>query len=480
MNDQQTVRAFIDGHPIDAADTFPIYDPGTGTQLAELAECTPADVDRAIGAASAAFAGGWQRTSAARRAELLNAFADTIGEHRDELALIESRDTGKPLRQAYVDADFAARYLRYYANTVEALFGEVIPAATDRMTLTLREPFGVTGHIIPWNYPMGIGARTIAPSLAAGNCCVLKPAEDASMSCVRLAELAVQAGLPAGVLNVVTGRGVTVGAALSGHPGISRLAFTGSVPVGIAVAQAAAANLVPADLELGGKSANILFGDADLDSAVPVIAQSILQNAGQTCSAGSRLLVDSRVHADVLSRLTAIFEGTTIGVGAEDPGLGPLISAKQRDRVLGYIETGRGEAELITGGSAPDSPDLAGGYFVRPTIFDAVASDATIAREEIFGPVLTVGTFTDDDEAVALANTSDYGLVAGVWTANGARAMRMIRDLEVGQVLVNTYSNGVELPFSGRKRSGYGLEKGFEALRAFTRTKGAVVMMQAA
>jgi len=477
MTDMQTIRAFVDGRFLPASDTLPIYDPGTGEEIARLAECTADDVDLAIIGAQAAFDAGWRRTSAAQRADLLNAFADTIARHRDELAAIESRDTGKPLRQAYVDADFAARYFRYYANTVEALLGDVIPASTDRLTFTMREPFGVTGHIIPWNYPLGLGTRTIAPSLAAGNCCVLKPAEDASMSCVRLAELAIEAGFPAGVLNVVTGRGATVGAALSGHPGIRRVSFTGSVPVGIAVAQAAAQNLVPADLELGGKSANVVFADADLDVAAPAIAQSILQNAGQTCSAGSRLLVDERVHDELLARLVTIFEGTTVGVGLDDPGIGPLISARQRDRVLGYIETGRGEADLVIGGGVPEGVP-AGGYFVAPTIFDGVADDATIAREEIFGPVLTVGSFRDEEGAIAAANSSQYGLVAGVWTADAGRALRMVRDLQVGQVLVNTFSNGVELPFSGRKRSGYGLEKGFEALRAFTQTKAAVVMMQ--
>ncbi|MCI1747666.1 MAG: aldehyde dehydrogenase family protein [Acidipropionibacterium sp.] len=473
------VGAFVGGRTVFTGQSLPIRDPSTGEVFAELTECDGNAIDSAVDAARGAFDREWRRTSAGERAVALNRVADAIRGHSDELTRIESRDTGNPLRQARVDVDFAERYFRYYANMVEAVFGDVIPGPTDRLTMTIREPFGVTGHIIPWNYPLGIGTRTIAPALAAGNCCVLKPAEDASMSCVRLAELAFEAGLPAGVLNVITGTGATVGAALAAHPGISRVAFTGSVPVGISVAQAAAVNLVPADLELGGKSANIVFADADLETAIPAVAQSILQNAGQTCSAGSRVLIDARVHDEVVQRLVQIFEGTKLGAGIDDPDMGPVISEKQRDRVLDYISEGEHEAELVTGGAVPPVVGSLGGYFVQPTIFDQVGPSARISREEIFGPVLAATTFDTEDEAVSLANASDYGLVAGVWTVNGSRAMRLVRDLQVGQVLVNTYSNGVELPFSGRKCSGYGLEKGFDALRAFTQVKGAVVMMKA-
>ncbi|MDQ4213089.1 aldehyde dehydrogenase family protein [Microbacterium capsulatum] len=482
MTETTTTRAlrrdaFIGGRHVSAAETFPVYDPSTGELLAEVARSTTAEVDLAVDAARKAFDGGWKRTTAAQRAKILRSVADAIAAHEEELALLESRDTGKPLRQARVDVGFAVRFFEYYASMVEAVFGHVLPASTDRITLAMREPYGVTGHIIPWNYPIGIGTRTIAPSLAAGNCVVLKPAEEAPLSCLRLAEIIHEAGVPAGVLNVVPGLGFEAGAALSGHPGIDRISFTGSVPVGIAVAQAAALNLVPADLELGGKSPNLVFADANLDLAADVVAQSILQNAGQTCSAGARLLVERKIHEEFVDKVATRFRRTTLGPGPQDPGMGPVISRKQQGRVLDYISLGREEGDLIVGGGVPDDERLAAGNFVEPTLFDGVPADARIAQEEIFGPVLTVTSFDDTDEAIRLANGTEYGLVAGVWTSHVGRAHRLIRDLRCGQVMVNTFSNGVELPFSGRKRSGYGVEKGWESLIAFTQVKGAVVMM---
>ncbi|MFK0006652.1 aldehyde dehydrogenase family protein [Paenarthrobacter sp. NPDC090520] len=467
----------INGRAVDTDDSFVVLDPATGRPLADVAACGAEQVDQAVTAARLAYESGWKRTSAAERATMLRKISAAIVANGQELARIESQDTGKPLRQAVVDVNFAARFFEFYSNMVEAVFGSIIPAGTDRVTFSIREPYGVTGHITPWNYPLGLATRTIAPSLAAGNCCVLKPAEEAPLSTLRLAEIMSDAGLPDGVLNVVPGRGPEAGAALAAHPGLGKLSFTGSVPVGIRIGQATAANLVPADLELGGKSPNIVFGDADLAAASKVVAQSILQNAGQTCSAGSRLLVHRSVHQELVERLVRIFADTTLGHGLDDPGLGPVISRKQQQRVLDYIALGRGEGELLVGGGAPGDPALEGGNFILPTIFDGVSSAASIAQQEIFGPVLTVTTFDDTDEAVSLANGTDYGLVAGVWTANVGRAHRLIRDLNCGQVMVNTFSNGVELPFSGRKQSGYGTSKSYEALLGFTQTKGAVIMM---
>ncbi|MFF1829058.1 aldehyde dehydrogenase family protein [Paenarthrobacter sp. NPDC058040] len=469
--------AHINGKAVDTDDSFLVLDPATGRPLAEVAACGADQVDHAVTVARRAYDAGWKRTTAAERATILRKISAGIVANGDELARIESQDTGKPLRQAVVDVNFAARFFEFYSNMVEAVFGSIIPAGTDRMTFSIREPYGVTGHITPWNYPLGLATRTIAPSLAAGNCCVLKPAEEAPLSTLRLAEIMSDAGLPDGVLNVVPGRGAEAGAALAAHSGLGKVSFTGSVPVGIKIGQATAANLVPADLELGGKSPNIVFDDADLATASKVVAQSILQNAGQTCSAGSRLLVHRSVHDEFVERLVRIFADTTLGHGLDDPGLGPVISRKQQQRVLDYIALGRTEGELLVGGGVPGDPALEGGNFILPTIFDAVASSAAIARQEIFGPVLTVTTFDDTDEAVSLANSTDYGLVAGVWTANVGRAHRLVRDLNCGQVMVNTFSNGVELPFSGRKHSGYGTSKSYEALLGYTQTKGAVIMM---
>lgn len=469
--------AIIGGKRVFTAQSIDVIDPATGKVFATVARCGETEVDQAVAAARKAFNTSWRLTTAAERARLLSRFAQVIAEHADELAALESRDTGKPMRQAKIDVAFSVRYFEYYSHMAEAVFGSVIPAATDRFTFTTREAYGVTGHIIPWNYPLGIASRTLAPALAAGNCCVLKPAEQAPLSSVRIAELALVAGFPEGVLNVVPGLGSEAGAALSSHSGIDHVSFTGSVPVGRKIAEAAAQNLIPAALELGGKSPNIVLEDADLDLATPVIANAILQNAGQTCSAGARLLVHHNVHADLVSRLKGIFARTTIGAGNIDPDLGPVISALQHQRVSELVDIGRGEAELVHGGRRPAGAEYEEGYFIEPTLFDNVSPGATIAQREIFGPVLTVTPFGDLDEAIEIANGTDYGLVAGVWTRNIGRANWLIRELHCGQVMVNTFSNGVELPFGGRKKSGYGVEKGYDALLAFTHVKGAVVVM---
>lgn len=467
--------AFVGGSQVTATEWIEVRDPGTGEVVATVPDCGPSEVDAAVASARATYDGGWRLTSAADRGRVLRRIADGIRADREELARLESLDTGKPMRQAYMDVDFAARYFEYNGSIVEAVFGNILPTGSDQFALTLREPYGVTGHIIPWNYPLGLGARTIAPALAAGNCCVMKPAEDAPLSSIRLAELTLAAGLPAGAFNVVTGTGAGAGAALAGHPGIGFLSFTGSVPVGRIVGRTALENLTPTTLELGGKSPNIVLADADLDRATPILAQAILQNAGQTCSAGSRVLADDRVHDELVARLAAVFEATTIGHGSTDPDLGPVISQKQLERVLGLIDVGRTEADLVTGGGVPQDRELPAGYYVRPTLFDDVDPGARIAQEEIFGPVLAVTRFQSLDEAVQIANGTEYGLVAGVWTRNLVTAHRLIRDLDCGQVLVNTFANGVELPFSGRRNSGFGVEKGFEGLLAFTQLKGVIV-----
>ncbi len=475
----QRYDAVIGGADREPVETMDVLDPSTGAPFATLAVSGADDIDAAVQAAHDAQP-GWVATTPAARGRVLRRLAGLITEQREELAQLESRDTGKPLKQAFADVDVAARYFEFYAGAGEVLYGDTMVTLPDHFAYTLREPFGVTGHIVPWNYPLQIGARTVAPAIAAGNCSVLKPAEDAALGPVMLARLAREAGLPDGVLNVVPGYGAGAGAALAEHPGIAHLSFTGSNEIGTVVTRAAAANHVPVVLELGGKSPNIVFADADLDLAAPVITNAILQNAGQTCSAGSRLIVHRSVHAELVARLTERFAAVRIGAGLDDPDLGPLISAKQRDRVESLVAgaVDRGEGTLLHGGGPPDV--LAGaGFFYQPTLIDDVDPGSTIAQQEVFGPVLVISTFDTDEEAVRLANGTDYGLIAAVWTANVARAHRMARDVRAGQIYVNTYGagGGVELPFGGVKKSGHGREKGFEGLLGYTQLKSVVVRL---
>jgi aldehyde dehydrogenase (NAD+)/betaine-aldehyde dehydrogenase len=471
--------ALIGGERVLPQEMFEDLDPSTGRPCAEVARCGAAEVDQAVAAARQTFERTWRHTTPAERARILRRIADLVRRDKEEIARLESTDTGKPLRQARVDADVAARYFEFYADTVEALYGDTIPALSDVFIYTLREPYGVTAHIIPWNYPIQIAARSTAPALAAGNCCVLKPAEESPLTALRLGELALEAGLPAGALNIVPGYGEEAGAALAAHSGIDHLAFTGSVEVGQLVSKAAADNVVPVTLELGGKSPNIVLADADLESAVPVIVNSLIQNAGQTCSAGSRLLAEQAIHDRVVAAVAERFQALRLGPGIEDPELGPLISERQRERVRSYVERGKEEARLVLGGDVPRDEHLAGGFFYLPTLFDQVPPEAVIAQEEIFGPVLSVSTFRDLEHAAALANGTRYGLIAAIWTRDVGKAHWLARELRVGQVYVNTYGagGGVELPFGGFKRSGHGREKGFEALVAYTQVKSVAVKL---
>jgi aldehyde dehydrogenase (NAD+) len=473
----QVQAARIGGQPVTTGERIDVLDPATGAPLAAVAACGPAEVDAAVGAARRAFEEGWRRSTAAERSAILRAVARAIEAEAEELARLESMDTGKPLSQARADVGVAIRYFDFYAGAAERLAGETLAGARGIFAYTLREAWGVTAHIIPWNYPIQISARTLAPALAAGNCCVLKPAEEAPLTALRLVALAEGAGLPPGVLNVVPGLGETAGAALAAHPGIDHLAFTGSREVGTLVAQAAAVHVVPVTLELGGKSPNVVFADADLGRAAATAVAAILQNAGQTCSAGSRLLVHRSVHDEVVDAVRRRFAEVSIGRGVDDPDLGPLISAVQRDRVASLVDAGRTAGEVLIGGGTPAGDAYRDGFFFAPTLVDAVDPDAPLAREEVFGPVLAVTAFEDDEEAVALANGTDYGLIAAVWTRDLSRAQRLVSELRVGQVFVNGYGagGGVELPFGGWKRSGYGREKGFEALLGYSQLKSVAV-----
>ncbi|WP_035321227.1 aldehyde dehydrogenase family protein [Brevibacterium sp. VCM10] len=471
--------SFIGGRHVPSLLTYANIDPATGGQLGDIARAGADEVDRAVRVAAKAQR-EWKRSSPEQRSRLLIATAAVITANRDDLARIESEDTGKPLTQAYADVDVCARYFEFYGHTIESYYGHAIPLAEDMHVYTRREPFGVTGHIVAWNYPLQLIGRAAATSLATGNCAVAKPADETPRSTVRLAELIHSVGFPAGAFNVVTGLGAEAGAALSAHPGVAHLGFVGSTQTGSAIAHAAAERVVPTVLELGGKSANIVFPDADVDAAVPSLVRSIIQNAGQTCSAGSRLIVHRDIHAEVVEKMATAMAAVTIGYGLDDPMLGPLISAKQHDRVGGFLaEVDSGQ--IVTGGTRPDglADDLAAGAFITPTIVDSVDPQSRIAQEEVFGPVVVTLPFADDDEAVALANGTDYGLVTALWTQNISRAHRLAAEVDAGQIFVNTYGagGGVELPFGGFKKSGYGREKSIEALDEYTQTKTVAIKL---
>jgi aldehyde dehydrogenase (NAD+) len=469
--------AFIAGRHVAGTTAYDNIDPATGKSLGTVIRSGTGEIDQAVQAAWAAQP-GWNDTPTAERASLLTRLADAIGEHTEELAQLESEDTGKPLTQAKTDVAVCARYFQFYGHAIDTYYGDTIPVQPGIHAFTTREPFGVTGHIVAWNYPMQLFARGVAPAIATGNCSVVKPADETPRTAVRLAELAVDVGIPVGVVNVVPGHGAEAGAALTAHPGVRHIGFVGSTEVGAQVARAGAERVAPVVLELGGKSAHVVFADAALDEAADAITRGILQNAGQTCSAGSRLIVAESVHDDLIEKLVERFTRVRLGPGADDPDLGPLISVKQQARVRGFLD-GLGAGEVVTGGSAPSNADLADGAYFLPTIVDGVDPMSPIAQQEVFGPVLATMTFTERDEAVRLANCTEYALMGAVWTRDISNALTVGRAVEAGQLYVNAFGagGGVELPFGGFRKSGYGREKGVEALNAYTQSKTYVVKL---
>ena len=470
-----TTALFIAGRWQAAAGggTLPLTNPSDGSLLAQIARGQAADVDAAVAAAQAALQGDWGALTAAERGRLLLKMSGLVLAQADELARLEALDVGKPLKQGRADAVALARYLEFYGGAADKVHGETIPFANGYTAFTLREPHGVTAHIVPWNYPMQIIGRSVGAALAMGNACVLKPAEEACLTALAFARIAQAAGLPAGALNVVPGLGEEAGAALSAHPGVRHVSFTGSVAVGALIQAAAAKNAVPVTLELGGKSPQLVFADADLEAALPFLVNAGIQNAGQTCSAASRILVQRPVFDTVVQRMAERYRALRVGPALDDPDVGPVISSRQQEIVEGYLALVR-DSGLHIAAQAPLPPGLpSGGCWVRPTLVADVNPAHRLAQEEIFGPVQALIPFDDEAEALAIANGTPYGLVAGVWTRDGSRALRLARRLQCGQVFVNNYGagGGIELPFGGVKHSGHGREKGFEALYGFSSLK---------
>ncbi|MFE2597461.1 aldehyde dehydrogenase family protein [Streptomyces sp. NPDC059396] len=464
---------WIDGKTVAAAISRPGENPATGGAGVETGLGSAADVDLAVRAAAAA-APGWRRYASMERGRLLSAVADRLRADVDRLAELESADTGKPLELSAAEIRGSADYFEFYAGLVNLPTGDVLDIQPDLHVYTRREPFGVIGVITPWNLPINQAARACAPALAAGNTIVAKPAESTSRTTLELARIATEVGLPDGVLNVVLGRGSEVGTAIVEHPLVRKVAFTGSVRVGQEIGRIAADRVLPLTLELGGKSANIVFADADLEFAASEAVRAFVTNAGQVCSSGTRLLVERSVHDTFVEAVARV-------AAAVRPGenLGPMITRDQYETVQRYFKVAVEEgATPVIGGHVATVPGREGGFYVEPTVYTGVTNDMTVAREEVFGPVLAVIPFDTEDEAVAIANDSDFGLVGGVFTADISRAFRVAESIEAGQVYVNSWSTqSVQMPFGGHKLSGYGREKGIEALLHYSHVKSISVRL---
>lgn len=466
---------YIDGRFRAAEDgrTHPTYDPASGRELAAVSISSAADVDEAVSTSAQAFRKSWRPTAPAARARILLKTAEILRRDLQKLARLESLDSGKPLREALGDVETSARYFEYYAGIADKYEGRSIPLSSGMMSFSIYEPLGVTAHIIPWNFPLVTTARGAAPALAAGSTVIVKPAEQTPLSALALGDVLAEAGLPAGCYNVVAGLGRETGQALVDHSGVAHVTFTGSVVTGKRVMRSAADHVASVTLELGGKSPVVVLKDAAPEAAITGIMSAIFTNAGQVCSAGSRLIVEKGIAETILSEVVKRARALGFGRGLDNPGLGPLVSGEQQAKVDGYLQRARDAGqEILTGGRIPVVQGLEGGWFFEPTLVMCPNSSSPIVQEEIFGPVLAVQVADDAEHALELANGTEFGLVAGIYTADISKALAFARDVEAGQVFINKYfAGGVETPFGGIRNSGFGREKGLEAMRNYVYCK---------
>jgi acyl-CoA reductase-like NAD-dependent aldehyde dehydrogenase len=476
-------KMFIDGAWVDSRSGahYHVFNPAKGRVLARVAKGDAGDVGAAVEAAKGAFEDpGWRRMDPSKRGRLLYKLSQLLRERLSDFARLETLNNGKPLGQAKGDIAMSARHFEYFAGLADKVQGSTIPTPGNRLDYTVKEPLGVTAHVVPWNYPLAMAARSMAPALAVGDTVVAKPASFTPLTLLKFAEVCKEAGIPDGVVNVVTGGGDELGGALVKHPDVKLTALTGSVETGTKVMQFASSNLSRVILELGGKNPHIVFSDAELEKAAAAVLNGIFTNAGQMCWAGSRLLVEEGVKDALLAKLVAGADAMKLGDGLQpDTAMGPLVAQSQRERVSGYVDVGKAEgARIAAGGATPVEEGLRDGYFYRPTILDEVTQDMRVAKEEIFGPVLTVSTFEGEDDAIAQANDSEYGLWAGVWTRDLRKAHTMAAELESGIVAVNEEPTTFpQTPFGGFKKSGNASEQGIDAVASYVRVKNVSVSL---
>ena len=473
-----TMKMMIGGQSVDAADgqTFEIVNPASGAVIATAPLGGKTDVDLAVAAAQKAFEDpkGWANWAASKRGRTLAKFAAVIKDHSEELSWLETRNVGKPIGSSRGEIIGASLVFDYYAGAANKVFGQTIPVSKPGLDLTLREPIGVVGLIVPWNFPLLMASWKLGPALAAGNTCILKPASLSPMTALRIGELALEAGIPAGVLNVVTGPGGSAGAAIAAHPGIGKVAFTGETTTGQEIMRLASSNVKKISLELGGKSPNVIYADANLERFASESPYSVFDNCGQDCCARSRILVERSVHDQIVELFVAATRNIKVGNPEDETTeVGTLVSFKQRDRVRDYIEIGLSEgANLVIGGQAPDEASLASGAYLMPAVFDGVNNDMRIAREEIFGPVVSIIPFDTEEEAIRLANATPYGLSGSVWSRDIGKALRTAKGIQAGVLSINSNSSvHTEAPFGGYKMSGIGRELGMSAIELYTETK---------